>query len=341
MTGSPLAACATPHKLGRLVLAPSHREGDFDSHGVDCPFPFFHEGHYLMTYVGWDGLGYRTGWASSVDLVRWVKQGILLDRGPRGSVTEHNVALTSILRDNALFGPGNLKRVNGRLLGTYHAYPAPGYEQGPAVIGLCFSHGFRKWEIGEPILRPDPACAWEAGGLYKSWLIEHDGTYYLFYNAKNDRAEGWIEQTGVATSRDLVHWERSPLNPILPNGRPGEFDDVFASDPAVFRHGDEWVMFYFGFCSDGHARESVAFSSDLLHWRKSGQILINAGPPGSVDSRHAHKPGLFARDGVLHHYYCAVAPMPPRRLGAVTLEENRGISLARGEAPPGAGEPTP
>jgi predicted GH43/DUF377 family glycosyl hydrolase len=331
MATPPISAYETPHKLGRLIIEPSFRAGDFDSHGVDCPFPFFHEGHYLMTYVGWDGAGYRTGWASSIDSEHWVKQGLLIDRGPKGSVTEHNVALTSILRDNDLFGPGTLKRVDGRFVGTYHAYPQPGYEEGPAVIGLCFSHGVRKWDLGEPILRPDLACAWEAGGLYKSWLMEHDGTYYLFYNAKNNSHWPWIEQTGVATSRDLVHWERSPLNPILPNGKSGEFDDLFASDPCVFRHGDHWVMFYFGNGSDGHAREGLAFSSDLLHWEKSGKILIDVGPPGSVDSLHAHKPGLFARDGKLFHYYCAVARTPKREIGGVTIEESRGITLAVGD----------
>ena len=30
----------TPHKINRLVLKPSYRKGQFDSHAVDCPFPF-------------------------------------------------------------------------------------------------------------------------------------------------------------------------------------------------------------------------------------------------------------------------------------------------------------
>jgi predicted GH43/DUF377 family glycosyl hydrolase len=318
----------TPHKISRLVVAPSYRKGEFDSHAVDAPFLFFHEGRYFMTFIGWDRTGYRTGLASSTDLETWHKEGLILDRGPEGSVTQYNAALTCILRDNELFGPGTLKKVGGRFVGTYHAYPKPGYEEGPAVIGLCFSEDLRKWEIGLPILKPDPASPWEAGGLYKSWLMEHEGTYHLFYNAKNNQPGGWIEQTGVATSRNLVHWERSPLNPILPNGRPGAFDDIFASDPAVFRDGRQWVMFYFGNCSDGHARDSVAFSNDLLHWEKSGEILINVGPLGSIDSRHAHKPGLIARDGRLFHFYCAVSPAASREIGEVTVDESRGITFA-------------
>ena len=285
-----------------------------------------------MTYIGWDSAGYRTGLASSTDpehgLEHWQKEGLILDRGPAGSVTQYNAALTCILRDNELFGPATLKKINGRFVGTYHAYPEPGYEQGAAVIGLCYSDDLRKWDLGAPILKPDPNCAWEAGGLYKSWLMEHEGTYYLFYNAKNDLPRGWVEQTGVATSRDLVKWERSPLNPILRNGKPGQFDDIFASDPAVFRHQNRWAMFYFGSCSDGHARDGVAFSDDLIHWEKSGDILIDVGPTGSIDSTYAHKPGMITRDGRLFHFYCAVCPPAKQQVGDVTIYESRGISFA-------------
>jgi predicted GH43/DUF377 family glycosyl hydrolase len=318
----------TPHKIGRLVLRPSYAKGEFDSHAVDCPFPFVHNGTYYMTYVGWDGTGYRTGLAKSDDLEMWRKEGIILDRGRSGSVTQYNAALTNILRDNELFGPGVLKKVDGRFVGTYHAYPKPGYEEGAAVIGLCYSDDLYHWEVGDPILRPDRNCAWEAGGLYKSWLMKHDGLFYLFYNAKNDRKKGWIEQTGVATSPDLVKWERSPLNPILPNGQPGEFDDLFASDPVVLRHGDRWVMFYFGNCSDGHARDGVAFSHDLLKWEKSGEVLVNVGGEGSVDSKYAHKPGIFAKGNQLYHYYCAVRDLDSKGIGNVPVVESRGISIA-------------
>jgi predicted GH43/DUF377 family glycosyl hydrolase len=335
-----LSCIRTPHKLGRLVLEPSFREGDFDSHAVDCPFLFHHEDCYWMTHVGWDGAGYQTGLARSDDLLNWEKQGILIGRGPKGSVTEHNMAMTSILRDNELFGPGELKRVDGRFVGTWHAYPESGYETGPGVIGLCFSEDLRHWEVGEPILGPNPASAWEAKGLYKSWVLEHDGTFYLFYNARDkpkpseDPAyanDPWKEESGVVTSQDLVSWERYEGNPVLRVGEPGEFDDRFAADPCVLRREDTWVMFYYGNCTDGHARNGVAFSSDLLHWEKSREVLIDVGPPGALDTRYAHKPGIISKDGILYHFYCAVGPARQKTLAALTHGEVRGISVAMGK----------
>ena len=87
-------------------------------------------------------------------------------------------------------------------------------------------------------------------------------------------------------------------------------------------------MFYFGLCSDGHARDGAAFSDDLRHWRKAGEVLIDIGPKGSIDSRHAHKPGIISHDGELFHFYCAVAPVKHRRLGEIEHDEVRGIALA-------------
>ena len=324
---APLARVRTPFKQPELVLAPSFRKGEFDSHAVDVPFVFAHAGRFAMTYVGFDGIGYRTGLASSDDLVHWRKEGLILDRGPAGSVTEYNVALTWILRENDLFGAGRLRRVDGRCVGGYHAYPRPGYEAGPAVIGLCTSEDLRHWEVEEPFLFPAEGTDWEHAGLYKACLVEHEGTYYLFYNAKN-RESGWIEQTGVATSPDLKRWHRHGGNPVLPVGPAGAWDDIFASDPCVLRVGGAWAMFYYGLGSDGRARDGVAFSRDLLHWTKASEVLVDVGPAGSVDSRYAHKPSVFGHAGRLFHYYCAVSPCEAGRMGEIETGEVRGIGLA-------------
>lgn len=324
----------TPHKIPHLVLEPSYKKGEFDSHTVDCPFPFHHNGRYYMIYIGWDGIGYRTGLAHSDDLIHWTKDGLILDRGPKGSVTEFNAALSNILRDNELFGPGTPRKVliNGRerFLGTYHAYPAAGLESGAAVIGLCTSDDLFHWEVGEPVLRAEDGTDWERGGLYKSWIMEHDGVYYLFYNAKNQAERGWIEQTGFATSRDLRTWERYVGNPVVPIGAADAFDSRFASDPCVFHYGDQWVMFYYGAAADNHARDGFAVSDDLVHWTKGDRVLIDVGPPGSIDSRYAHKPGVIAKDGVLYHFYCAVSPAGSEPLGEISYSEKRGIGVAHG-----------
>jgi len=318
----------TPHKHPELVIEPSFREGDFFSHGVDCPFVFHHEGRLGMTMIGWDGIGYQTG-LSWFDDGAWSMPELVFARDPASRHRRYNSALTSILRDNDLRGSGELTRIDGWFYGTYHAYPAPGYESGPGVIGIARSRDLVSWEeFSTPLLASDGA-EWERGGLYKSWLMRDGDRFLLFYNAKDDRPRAWQEQTGAAVSSDMAAWERIP-GPLVPNGVEGAIDDRFASDPCVLRDGDTWVMFYFGLSSDGRARETYATSPDLVTWTRSEHVLVDVGEPGTVDSAYAHKPAVITHDGRLEHYYCAVAVMPePVMIGDFRQRERRGIAVAR------------
>ena len=181
-------------------------------------------------------------------------------RDPNSPITRYNAAINWILRESSLRSPGRLRKVGGRFVGVYHAYPNPGYEVGAAVIGLCRSDDLKRWEVEPPCLDPREGAEWEKGGLYKPCLVEHRGTYYLFYNAKNDRPRGWREQTGVATSTDLKSWKRYEGNPILPNGGAGSPDEIFASDPCVVIDGSKWVMFTMAWT--GKARPAISWLSE-------------------------------------------------------------------------------
>jgi len=315
----------TPYKLNQLVLSASGEEGAYDAMAVDCPFVFHHQGTWYMTFVAYDGIGYQTGLAASSDLVHWTKQGCILPRDPSSPLLKYNAALGWILRENDLNAPGNLKRVDGRFVAAYQAYPDQGYEQGAGVIGLAYSTDLLRWSVEPPILHPRDGAAWERGGLYKPCLLEQGGVYYLFYNAKDQTEEPWREQTGVAVSSDLKQWDRYQGNPIIPNGGPGSFDERFASDPCVLRNGrngGSWAFFYFGLDAKGVARDLVATGPDLMHAAKHSHPLIDVGPPGSVDSVYAHKPSVVSHRGDLYHFYCAVG----RSGGGKAI---RGISVAR------------
>lgn len=296
----------TPYKLERLVVGPSNKRGAFDEKAADVPFVFRHQNCFYLTYVGYDGIGYQTGLASSRDLRNWRKEGVILPRDRKSKIVRYNAAITWILRENDVFGPGKLKKVNGRYLGAYFATPYSGYESGAGVIGLCWSRDLRRWEIEPPCLLPQDGAGWEKAGLYKACIVEDRGLYHIFYNAKN-RTKDWREQTGVATSRDLKKWVRNPANPILQNGPTGSYDERFASDPCVLKFRKEWAIFYYGLDRKGVARDLLALSQDMVHVRKCKGDLIAPGPRGTVDSTYAHKPSIIAHRGTLYHFYCAVS----------------------------------
>lgn len=317
-----VAPFLTPYKYGKLVLDSSGTPGAFDEQAVDCPFVFFAYNRFYMMFVGFDGIGYQTGLAESHDLVHWKRLGLILARDASDPITRYNIAMLSILRDDDLDSIAHLKKVDGRFLGAWHAYPGSGYEAGPAVIGLAWSDDLMQWRRSEPILRPEDGAPWEQGGLYKPYLTQSGDTYYLFYNAKNSKETDWTEQTGVATSKDLKNWTRFSGNPIVPAGPPESWDARFASDPCVMRYGKWWALYYFGLSSDGHARDLMAVAeSPLGPFHKIPEILIDTGPPGSIDETHAHKASIIFSEGMLYHFYCAV-----RMKGN---QEIRGISVAR------------
>jgi predicted GH43/DUF377 family glycosyl hydrolase len=315
----------TPYKYEKLVLGPATEPDAFDHKSVDDPFVFYHDGMFQMLYIGFDGTGYQTGLAQSSDLVNWQRVACVARRDSNSHYTKYNIALSCLLRESGLHAQGNLKKVQGRYLGAWNAYPSAGYEEGAAVIGLAWSDNLLHWDLTDPILFPGDGAPWEHGGLYRPNLIEENGVYYLYYNAKTDtlpksEGGGWHEQTGVATSTDLKQWTRYKGSPILRNGSHESWDARFASNPFVVRNGSTWGMYYFGLDWKGKARELLALGHDPFHFTKVHEILIDPGAPGTVDETYAHKPSTIFHNGKLYHFYCAVSGKWPN--------ETRGISVA-------------
>jgi hypothetical protein len=343
----PIAPYRTPYKYPDLILKATSNKGDFDERSVDDPIIFRANGRFHMLYIGFDGTGYQTGLAASDDLLHWKREALVGPRDPTSPYTKYNLAISSILRDKNLHGTGEALKIDGEYLAAWNAYPSAGYEEGAAVIGLARSHDLLHWNLTNPILRPEDGAPWEHGGLYRPDLLLDRGTYYLYYNAKTDplpksEGGGWHEQTGVATSTDLKHWTRSPLDPILRNGPRGSVtypvtnplhdqapplsdarDSRFASNPFVVKNGRDYAMFYFGFGYQrpGRACEMLALGDDPFHFTKIPEILIDTGAPGSIDETFAHKPSVIYHTGALYHFYCAVSGKYPN--------EARGIAVAR------------
>ena len=309
----------TPYHYPRPVLHGSGKPGSFDEKAVDIPFVFWHLGKYYMVYSGFDGIGYQSALAVSEDLVNWEYQGLILKRQTgSGRWDENGGAVTWMIKESDdLYTVPKLGKVDGKYWLVYHSYPGNGYEAGAAEIGLAWTEDetLLTWHfLDQPVFSWKDGKDWENGGLYKACVVKKEDTWYLFYNAKT-RGEHWIEQTGVATSKDLLCWKRYEENPIIRNG-PKAWDSTFASDPYVVRDGKTWVCFYYGIGGaeeDGlyHAQNGAALSEDLLHWEKAEEPLLRHGMEGSFDHHHAHKPAIFYENGVLYQFYCGTCEKKP------------------------------
>jgi predicted GH43/DUF377 family glycosyl hydrolase len=295
--------------------------------GTDVPTVYQVPGSdkYYMSFVGFDGRGYRSFVAASDDLITWGNSRLAMGYGPTNEFDHGGCVIGAFLYESYdIKAPRLLKKRQEKFWTLYGAYPRQGgYELRPGCEGVACSEDGLVWRraTSKPTLSVfDSDCApWEKDCIYQPWLVEHQGRFFDFYNAAN----GHVEQTGLAFSMDLVTWMRYPANPVLRN-RKGGYDEQFCSDPKVFRDGDHWTMFYFG-VGRGGAHIMVAFSRDLVHWTQHADPLYKAGGnPSGLDRQYAHKIALIyqPKSDTFYLFYNAVPgtknPTGGRGIGLIT-----------------------
>jgi predicted GH43/DUF377 family glycosyl hydrolase len=305
------------HYYPAYVLPPAPDDG-LNFSMTDCPLVWRQGGEWRMFYTGFNGQGYQTAMAASSDLLHWKPKGLAVGFGAPGAFDHGGVAVCGALFSSYdVRAPRTLKKWQGKYWALYSCYPRQGgYELRPGAEGAVWSQDGDTWHRASqttPTLSIEGAAEWEKDCIYAPWLLEYDGRFWDFYNAAN----GNVEQTGIATSTDMLHWSRYAGNPVLRNGGPGSYDEQFCSDGKVFRDGGHWIMFYFG-VGHGGAHIMAAFSRDLYHWTRDPEPLYKAGGhPKGLDSKYAHKISLVYNEAndTFYLFYCAVG------------EQGRGIGL--------------
>jgi beta-fructofuranosidase len=218
-------------------------------------------------------------------------------------------------------------------------------------IGHAISTDLWDWRYLGNCFYPSAAPAWDDGTTWTGCVVKHQSVWHLFYTGTS-RAEGRKKQRiGLATSTDLHHWTRHPLNPIVDLDR--RFYEEF--DPAVWHDRslrDPWVApdpsgtgFRMWFTArakagvaDGRGVIGTAHSSDLKHWNVESPVTAG-GDFGEVEvpqyltiggrhyllfctsAKHTSalrkaelaKRGLTPETGT--HYFVADHPQGPWRLG--------------------------
>lgn len=154
----------------------------------------------------------------------------------------------------------------------------------------------------EPILTPEAPYE-KGGGVEDPRLVQIKGTFYLTYTAY----DGKSAQLALATSKDLVHWDRKGI--ILP-AYQGTWNTQWTKSGAIIPQqiNGKWWMYYLGTRkdSDGKPRDymGLAESPDLLHWKDATAKPVLDRRPDSFDSR-VMEPGpapIVTDEGILLLY---------------------------------------
>src|SRR5689334_2721921 len=133
----------------------------------------------------------------------------------------------------------------------------------------------------QPVLSPETPYE-KDGGVEDPRLVEIDGTYYLTYTGYNKKDA----QLCLATSKDLVHWERTGV--ILPAYK-GNWNVGWTKSGAIVPtkiNGKYW-MYFLGTSADKTDQMGLASSTDLIHWTEETKTPVLPRRPGEFDSRRS------------------------------------------------------
>ncbi len=146
--------------------------------------------------------------------------------------------------------------------------------------------------------RPEPLLVSEApyekgGGVEDPRLQKIDDTYYLTYTGYNNvdgaAPDKKDAQLCLATSTDLIHWQRQGV--IIPSYK-GKWNVKWTKSGAIVPekiNGKYW-MYYLADAKGKDQQMGVAYSEDLLHWTEALDHPVMASRSGMFDSQ-VEEPG--------------------------------------------------
>ncbi len=157
--------------------------------------------------------------------------------------------------------------------------------QGTSRLGYAESaDGIHFTRRDEPVLSPSAEYE-KDGGVEDPRLVQFGDTYYLTYTGYNKKDA----QLCLATSTDLIHWDRKGV--IIPAYK-GNWNVKWTKSGAIVPEkidGKYW-MYFLGTTADNKDQAGLASSTDLLHWTEATQVPVLPVRPGRFDSRVA-EPG--------------------------------------------------
>jgi predicted GH43/DUF377 family glycosyl hydrolase len=192
------------------------------------------------------------------------------------------------------FNPATV-RYSGKIVMLYRAQDA----RSTSRLGYADStDGIHFQRRPEPVLSPETDYE-KDGGVEDPRLVQIGNTYYLTYTGYNTKDA----QLCLATSQDLVHWDRKGV--IVPAYK-GNWNTGWTKSGAIVPEkidGKYW-MYFLGTAPDKNDQMGLAYSTDLIHWTEATQSPVLPRRPGQFDSRVVEPgpPPIMTPEGIVLIY---------------------------------------
>jgi len=190
---------------------------------------------------------------------------------------------------------GSKSGPESKVVMLYRAQDASGTSRLGFAESLDGIHFVRR---AEPVLSPEAEYE-RAGGVEDPRLQKLGDTFYLTYTGYNKKDA----QLCLATSPDLIHWERRGV--IVPAYK-GSWNVGWTKSGAIVPEkidGKYW-MYWLGTAADKTDQMGLSYSSDLMHWSEATDKPVLPARPGRFDSRVVEPgpPPILTRDGIVLVY---------------------------------------
>lgn len=161
-----------------------------------------------------------------------------------------------------------------------------------SCIGYAVSEDGIHWTRRErPVIEPD--VKWEKYCTmcpHVNW-DEEEQIFKMWYSAGRMQEADAI---GYATSKDGIHWEKHPDNPIFTADPDNYWEMTKVEACFVLKESDWYYMFYLAFNGDGNSAIGLARSKDgITNWQRHPDNPIVAGTDGLWDWKGTCKSSIL------------------------------------------------
>jgi hypothetical protein len=236
--GNPILGPPLEGDLMKFFDLPSSDSATLQGGGGAVRLP---NGHYALTInvlsnLQWQGV-WLTESASPLGPFRKVGRDPILTLGTPGAFDGEHIHLHGVIQ-----------KPDGTYAMLYTGFNSAIAEGKPGDRGgLATSEDMVHWTKypDNPVFAPNTVGTWDDLHVRPKTVVRLKDWYYMFYEgAHYDNRDRWPDQVGMARSKDLIHWERYPYNPIIPATTASHFGNYANIQPAALVSDDQLFVFY-------------------------------------------------------------------------------------------------